>query len=605
VVLSGPRAGTELTFEGSLTIGRDPGSGLVLDDGKVSRQHARLRDSGATATITDEGSRNGTWVNDQRVEGTVELAHDDHLRIGSSEIRIEVVDARTNGTIPAGAHPSRGDADVTSGRPQPERVIRSSPPAEEPQAPAAEASPPVTPHLADAYRAAARRPSRDEISARAEASPPPPAAPDPPTPAASEAPPPPTDSVAGPGAPAAEAQATPGADGGPKPRPERLTTLLRFRRGGIGNTTLLRIVQGRLRRLTLITGAAVLAALALGGLALTGVLSGGSANELNVAAVVRTATPGTVLVNELATIAGSNRLSHGSGWVVDARRGEIVTNAHVAGIGTTTQVSLAGGRPRTAKVVAINACNDVALLKTRDTRGLRSLPLVAQSKLHEGDPVVALGFPGSLAAGDNLTTTTGVISVVNARDAGAPRTYPDVVQTDAAINPGNSGGPLLNADMKLVGMNTYANTTTQNQNYAIASDHIARLLPDLRAGYSEGWLGYALLEQQANAAGSVDPVVAASTGEKFYGPRVIGPAEGTPKNANLPGLAGGRQQYVYAIDGVRFGPGTNELSPTSDIVDDCRITRGKVSGDTSVLSVVEVDERANTYNTFDVRVRYR
>jgi S1-C subfamily serine protease len=293
----------------------------------------------------------------------------------------------------------------------------------------------------------------------------------------------------------------------------------------------------------------------------------------------------------------NDRIGKGTGWVLDAKRGEIVTNAHVASAGQTVKVALPGGKARDARVVAINFCQDVALVRTPDTAGLRTMPLVTQDRLSEGDPVVAIGFPGTLAVGDPLTTTSGVISIVQAKDQ-SPM-YPDVVQTDAAINGGNSGGPLLDRDGRLVGMNTYGATSKQNQNYAIATDHLTRINRDLRAGRSTGWLGYILEDPQDES-----PILTGADGEKFFGPLILGRAQSAPANARLAGAAGGKLQYISAIDGKRFGPGADDLNPLGSMDSICQATGDKHSGDTSTLSIVEDNPSAQTYRTYDVKVRY-
>jgi S1-C subfamily serine protease/pSer/pThr/pTyr-binding forkhead associated (FHA) protein len=362
----------------------------------------------------------------------------------------------------------------------------------------------------------------------------------------------------------------------------------------------------RIRVLTFMTAGAIVLALAIGAIVLfrpTGTPAGAS-RGLDAAALVKAAKPSTVLVDmridpSLGGAAGldNNRISSGSGWVLDATKGEIVTNAHVAVGGQTVKVATPGGQARDARVLAIDVCDDVALLKTSDTSGLRTLPRVSQSELSEGDPVVALGFPGSLGIGDNLTTTTGVISVVktSARING----YPNVVQTDAAINHGNSGGPLLDARGRLVGMNTLADLqTSENQAFAIATDHITSLLPELRDRRSTAWLGYALEFPTDNA-----PTVTGSDGTTFFGPTIIGRAESAPENKDLAGLAGDKTQLIYAIDGKSFGPGAGELPLAAGDASVCAVAANKHTGDTSVLSIIEAVP-GGQYRTYEVTVKY-
>ncbi len=370
-----------------------------------------------------------------------------------------------------------------------------------------------------------------------------------------------------------------------------------------GVTTFMRRTEQRMKRLTIVAIGAVGLAVVVAGLAVAGVFSSED-DELDTAAIVDEARASTLLIDMRVGAGASidDRFSKGSGWVVDAEAGEIVTNAHVASGGQLVKVALPGGQARDAQVGAMNFCQDVALLKTDSTDGLRTLPQVTQDELSDGDPVVALGFPGSLAIGDNLVTTSGVISTVEAKTG---KLYPDVVQTDAAINGGNSGGPLLNADGEFVGMNTLSNVGagSQNQNYAIATDHISSLLGELREGRSQGWLGYVLDYPTDNPGDPEDdvPIVTGQNGDVFYGMGVVGASENAPANSDLVGFAGGREQYVYAIDGVSFSPDKLPASAADTAV--CETTMNKGTGDTSTLSIVELFDD-QTYETYDVTVEY-
>jgi pSer/pThr/pTyr-binding forkhead associated (FHA) protein len=97
--ISGPHTGRIVEVHGELTVGRDPGCVLRLDDPKVSRRHATLSAGPGFLTIRDEGSLNGTWVNDGRIAGSRALAAGDRVRIGGSEFIVD--DAGGDGTPPA------------------------------------------------------------------------------------------------------------------------------------------------------------------------------------------------------------------------------------------------------------------------------------------------------------------------------------------------------------------------------------------------------------------------------------------------------------------------------------------------------------------------
>jgi pSer/pThr/pTyr-binding forkhead associated (FHA) protein len=88
-MLSGPRAGEPIGVPGALTLGRDPRCGLVLHDLTVSRRHATLlRGTAGALVVRDDGSLNGTWVNDVRVTASRALRDGDRVRIGASELAV-------------------------------------------------------------------------------------------------------------------------------------------------------------------------------------------------------------------------------------------------------------------------------------------------------------------------------------------------------------------------------------------------------------------------------------------------------------------------------------------------------------------------------------
>jgi S1-C subfamily serine protease len=249
-------------------------------------------------------------------------------------------------------------------------------------------------------------------------------------------------------------------------------------------------VRRRVRRATALGAAALLAAIVVGVLAIAGVFSGGGG--FDAAKVVAQARPSTVRVD----VSGPGSSGRGTGWVLDAARGLIVTNFHVVN-GSTRFTVVAPSGSYQADVVAAAPCDDVAVLHVAQATGLRTMRLGSQRDLRIGDQVVALGFPVNLAGAPRLTTTAGVVSVAKATLA-ANRQGPGLkgaVQTDAAINPGNSGGPLLDGRARLIGMNTLGFLSAhgepiQNEGYAVGVDRMRRLLPGLAGGRSRGWAGF-------------------------------------------------------------------------------------------------------------------
>jgi S1-C subfamily serine protease len=239
-------------------------------------------------------------------------------------------------------------------------------------------------------------------------------------------------------------------------------------------------------------------ALGAAGVALAAVLLvlvvGGGGDERSAPEVVRRLTPSTVLVEALR---GDRRTATGTGWVLDASKGLVVTAAHVVNEGTRYRVA-AGGRARPATLVGNAPCEDLALLRVKGTAGLPDVPLGKGSGVEQGETVVALGFPASATARDKVTSTRGVVSSESTtfRDPSPDvPAYQEAVQTDTALNPGFSGGPLADLDGRLIGVNAAARTTgsdgrpLEGQNYAIGIDRARTVLDQLRRGRSIGWTG--------------------------------------------------------------------------------------------------------------------
>ncbi len=191
------------------------------------------------------------------------------------------------------------------------------------------------------------------------------------------------------------------------------------------------------------------------------------------------------------------RQGSGSGVIVDAAKGFILTNNHVVGGGDGEElnvridVRLADGRwIRNAKVVGRDPNTDLALIQiTADN--LKSLPIGDSDKVQVGDWVLAIGAPFGL----DQTVTQGIISAKGRSNVGIVA-LEDFIQTDAAINPGNSGGPLVNMRGELIGINTAIATSGGVRGYmgvgfAIPTSMIRQLLPDLEAGreIARGYLG--------------------------------------------------------------------------------------------------------------------
>lgn len=145
----------------------------------------------------------------------------------------------------------------------------------------------------------------------------------------------------------------------------------------------------------------------------------------------------------------------GSGVIVDADEGLLLTNAHVVANAEQITVRLMNGTETEAKVVGVDPDTDIAALRIAST-GLAEIPIGKPSALRVGDFVVAIGNPFGL----EQTVTLGIVSALGRRGLGIEG-YENFIQTDASINPGNSGGALVNLAGELVGINTAIVTPSQ------------------------------------------------------------------------------------------------------------------------------------------------
>jgi len=166
----------------------------------------------------------------------------------------------------------------------------------------------------------------------------------------------------------------------------------------------------------------------------------------------------------------------GSGVIVDADKGYIVTNHHVIADADVISVSLQDGREFTAKLLGSDASTDVALLEIEGDN-LQELEFADIEDLRVGDYVVAVGNPFGLGQ----TVTQGIVSALG-RSGLNNDNYEDFIQTDAAINMGNSGGALVDLEGRLVGINTAiisGTGTNAGIAFAVPVDMIASVVAHL------------------------------------------------------------------------------------------------------------------------------
>lgn len=170
----------------------------------------------------------------------------------------------------------------------------------------------------------------------------------------------------------------------------------------------------------------------------------------------------------------------GSGSIID-KRGYILTNVHVIQNATIIYVSLFDGTQYEAKIVGQDLDSDLAVIKFDPPEGmdLKTISFGDSTNLKVGQKVIAIGNP----FGMERTMTTGIVSGL-----GRPiqhsnkRIIRNMIQTDTAINPGNSGGPLLNAEGKMIGINTMIMSSSGNSagvGFAVPSETAVRVVSDL------------------------------------------------------------------------------------------------------------------------------
>jgi S1-C subfamily serine protease len=192
--------------------------------------------------------------------------------------------------------------------------------------------------------------------------------------------------------------------------------------------------------------------------------------------------------------------AEGSGFVLNGD-GEIATNAHVVTVGTGSSihkveqvfVRFTDRNQVEAKIVGFDPNEDVALLKVEpDGLDLQPLELGSSSELNVGAPVAAIGSP----FGEAGSLSIGVISALDRTlDSLTKFQISGAIQTDAAINHGNSGGPMVDADGKVLGINSQINTDNSSGDnsgvgFAIPIDSVKRSLAELR---KKGRVDYAYL----------------------------------------------------------------------------------------------------------------
>jgi Do/DeqQ family serine protease len=237
----------------------------------------------------------------------------------------------------------------------------------------------------------------------------------------------------------------------------------------------------------------------------------------------------------------------GSGVIVDAAQGYVMTNAHVVENASNIEVTTKDNRRLTAKLIGRDSDTDIAVLQI-PSGSLTAVPIGDSDRLQVGDFVLAIGNPFGLGQ----TVTSGIISALGRSGLGieGPEGYEDFIQTDASINPGNSGGPLVDLQGRVVGINT-AILAPGGGNIGIGFAvpiNMARQVMDQLVNYGEikrGRIGVAIQD--------LTPDLAQALGTRHTQGAVIARVEpGSP--AERAGLR--TNDLVVAINGAPMRSGT-------------------------------------------------
>jgi putative serine protease PepD len=304
-------------------------------------------------------------------------------------------------------------------------------------------------------------------------------------------------------------------------------------------------------RITSFIAGAVSVGAVIGILALSGVLDGSDTATQSSPSTTATATPRATATTPVSTSGSATNVSaiysrvskgvvyvendqggraagSGSGFVIDDQ-GHVVTNEHVVENGSSFRVRFGeNGDPIPARLLGADRSNDLAVLKIDPSKAggdLQPLELGSSQALQPGEPTIAIGSPFGLEG----TVTSGIVSALD-RTIQAPNGFSisGAIQTDAAINPGNSGGPLLDAQGRVIGVNSQIATESGSSSgvgFAIPVDQVKRVVPYLQKGDAvpHAYLGVGTGQSTSGGAvvGQLVPGGPAAKGGIRQGDRVV------------------------------------------------------------------------------------
>ncbi|MBL8580430.1 MAG: trypsin-like peptidase domain-containing protein [Mesorhizobium sp.] len=250
----------------------------------------------------------------------------------------------------------------------------------------------------------------------------------------------------------------------------------------------------------------------------------------------------------------------GSGVVIDAGRGLILTNAHVVSDSDSFRIQLQDRRWLDAELAGVDVPTDVALLRV-DNTSLRQIEVADSDKSRVGDVVFAAGYPLGL----EQSLSMGIVSGLGRSGGGSE--LPDFIQTDAAINAGNSGGPLLDTQGRLVGINT-AILSPSGGNIGIAFSIPSRVAMEIAAQLAE--FGEVRRGEIGVVLGNVtekDSAVAGTT--NWDGALIVAVSPGSPAAAAglWPGdvVTAFNARHVRSPEGLRTWIGISRIGTPLDL----------------------------------------
>jgi len=284
-----------------------------------------------------------------------------------------------------------------------------------------------------------------------------------------------------------------------------------------------------------------------------------AAAGLNDETVYNEVEPGIVDVN--SNLQYLEETAAGTGFIIDAATGLLLTNNHVIdGATSVTVTPVASGKSYQAKILGYDQSDDVAVLQIQGAAGLKAVTTGDSSHVAVGTPVLAIG--NEAGQGGPPTVAPGVISsldrTIEASDqsSGLTETLFGMLQTNANIRPGDSGGPLANAAGQVIGIDTAAGGSTVYSGYAIPIDEALSIAAQIAAGHASSAIQIGLpafLGVLVADSGSTDPRQQASqeqrqTGSVISSDRGCLPGDATATPANIAPTRSGA-----LVDGVICG----------------------------------------------------